>query len=305
MSYSPITAGLASSTAVQGAAASPSLDEQLTQLGALQRAALNQAQVLARVSASMQASAVMGPGFLIPENEANAILADAALFPGLQAAIQSNVEDPASANASNLVYAAALFAAHSVGKARSEQANQFDLQVQSTVGSTNFAGMVADHLIGATRQIEKLDDLSDSVQKLLFSGGDTATTRLNINRYRARQFFIEAVDFNKSVLADYNRFTVLYDKLSREVKGPNKTTDLDEWRLQEGDTSNFSREQRNLTDHIRAIESQIKRHYHSSQAMTVMDKDSKDSSERDTTFIIPLGVEKVAGKRQDSQPCVF
>ena len=94
MSHSHTTTGLASSAAAQGAAASPSLEERITLLAGQQQTALTQAQVLARVSADMQASAVMGPGFLIPETEASAILADAIVFPGLQAAIMSNVQDP-------------------------------------------------------------------------------------------------------------------------------------------------------------------------------------------------------------------
>ena len=61
MCHSHITAGLASGAAAQGAAASPSLEEHITLLGDQQRAALNQAQVLSRVAADMQASARLTP----------------------------------------------------------------------------------------------------------------------------------------------------------------------------------------------------------------------------------------------------
>ena len=295
MSNFQASAGNQVGAAAQGASASLSLEALLSQLGDTQRAVLTQAQVLGKTAGDWLASAVMGPGFIIPQTEANLILAEATNPANpIQVAIKANTQDPNYPV--NLEYAIASFACNCVGKSKSDIADQINWQVNQTSPGTNFAGMAKQHVKDISESIQLTDSIEASIQKLLFSGGDTATSRLNLNRYKARIFYNEAVDFNFTVLSDYTRFTILYDKLSREVKGLNKTTDLNQWRLQEGDTSSFSREQKNLTDHIRAIESQIKRHYHTSQAMVTMERGDKDSSERDTTFIIPTGVEKGRGE---------
>ena len=295
MSNFPVSTGNQVGAAAQGFSAAPSIEALLSQLGDTHRTVLTQAQVLGKVAGDWLASAVMGPGYIIPETEASLILAEATHPTNpIQVALQADMQDPNYLNM--LEYAIALFACKCVGKAKSDMVDHINWQVEQNTPGTDFAGMSGNQLEAITESIQLTDSIEASVQKLLFSGGDTATSRLNLNRYKARSFFTEAVDFNFTVLSEYTRFTILYDKLSREVKGLNKTTDLDEWRLQEGDTSSFSREQRNLTDHIRAIESQIKRHYHTSQAMVTMERGDKDSSERDTTFIIPMGVEKGRGE---------
>ena len=142
-----MTARNAASTPAQGAAGSPSIEVLISQLGDEHRAALTQAQVLSKVAGIVQASAVMGPGYVMPESEANAILAEATtpLTP-MQVAIHGDVQDPNYHV--NLEYVAALFACHCVGKARSELANQLDWQVQQGMAGTNLAGVTKKHVDG-------------------------------------------------------------------------------------------------------------------------------------------------------------
>ena len=233
-----------------GAVAHVPIERRLAELGDRHRAALSQARVLNEVAVIAQASAVMGPGYIIPESEAGAILTEATIpLTPIQAAIHANQQDPSYAV--NLEYAIASFACRCAGKAKSELADHFDWQVQQRFAGTDLAGMAKQHISMIESAVQISEQIDSSVQSLLYSGGDTATSRLNLNRYKARTFQIEAVDFNQTVLVDYNRYTTLYDKLSREVKGLTKTTDLDQWRIQEGDTSNFSREQKNITDHTK------------------------------------------------------
>ena len=109
MSNVPMYTGNQVGAAAQGASAAPSLEALLSQLGDTHRRVLTQAQVLGKVAGDWLASAVMGPGYIIPENEASLILAEAT-HPSnpIQAALQADMQDPNYLNM--LEYAIALFA---------------------------------------------------------------------------------------------------------------------------------------------------------------------------------------------------
>ena len=111
--------------AAQGAKAAPSIEALLTNLGDAHRAVQTQAQVLGKAAGDWLASAVMGPGFIIPESEANLILAEATNPANpIQVALQADMQDPNYLNM--LEYAIALFACSCVGKAKSDIANQIN-----------------------------------------------------------------------------------------------------------------------------------------------------------------------------------
>ena len=108
-----------------GVSAPVSFDSMLAKLGEVHRGGLNQAQVLSKVAELAQASAVMGPGFLIPESEASAIWKD--IFDPahqLHSALLNNVNDHAYVE--EIMRIATLYACRCVGKARAEQANHID-----------------------------------------------------------------------------------------------------------------------------------------------------------------------------------
>ena len=180
MSNFQVSAGNQVGAAAQGATASPSIEALITQLGETHRAVLTQAQVVGKAAGDWLASAVMGPGYIIPENEANLILAEATNPANpIQVAIRANTQDPNYPV--NLEYAIALFACNCVGKAKSDIADQINWQVQQSSPGTNFAGMANNHVKDISESIQLTDLIEASVQKLLFSGGDTATSRLNLN----------------------------------------------------------------------------------------------------------------------------
>ena len=111
--------------AAQGAKAALSIEALLAQLGDTHRTVLTQAQVLGKVAGDWLASAVMGPGFIIPEPEANLILAETTNPANpIQAALQADMQDPNYLNM--LEYAIALFACSCVGKAKSDMADQIN-----------------------------------------------------------------------------------------------------------------------------------------------------------------------------------
>ena len=125
MSNFQVSAGNQVGAAAQGAPASPSIEALITQLGETHRAVLTQAQVLGKAAGDWLASAVMGPGFIIPETEANLILAEATNPANpIQVAIKANTQDPNYPV--NLEYEIALFACSCVGKAKSDIADQIN-----------------------------------------------------------------------------------------------------------------------------------------------------------------------------------
>ena len=125
MSNFQVSAGNQFGAEAQGATASPSIEALITQLGETHRAVLTQAQVLGKAAGDWLASAVMGPGFIIPETEANLILAEATNPANpIQVAIKANPQDPNYPV--NLEYAIASFACNCVGKSKSDIADQIN-----------------------------------------------------------------------------------------------------------------------------------------------------------------------------------
>lgn len=180
MSNHQMTTGAPVSEAAQSAAALPSIEALLSRLGDAHQAALTQAQVLHKVAGDWQASAVMSPGCMIPENEANPILAEATTpMTPMQVALHANVQDPN--HHVNLECAIAVFACRCAGKARSDMGDNVNWQAQQSMAGTDLAGVAAKHIGGITGSMQMSDLIDASVQKLLYSGGDAATSRLNLH----------------------------------------------------------------------------------------------------------------------------
>ena len=145
-----------------GVAAQVPIEQQLDELGNRHRVALSQARVLDEVAKIARASAVMGLGYIIPESEANLILAEATTpVTPIQVAIHANMQDPNYHV--NLEYAIALFAFCCVGKARSDMADNVNWQVQQSMAGTNFAGMAMKHIEGITDSMQISDSIDASV----------------------------------------------------------------------------------------------------------------------------------------------